>query len=159
MKRMLALIGLALATPAQADCDHFKWPLARERVWFAAGAEPLEAGAEIGPAEQAYALALKPGEAAGYVLPPKKPVAGTFGAVVRLKAIAKPGLYQVTLSREAWIDLIQSGVSARSRNVSRQSDCAAMRKSVRFQLETGAATLQISGVDASAIDFAVAPAP
>ncbi len=159
MRWIFGLIALALATPARADCDHFKWPLARERAWFAAGAEPLEAGAEIGPGEQAYALTLKPGEAAGYVLASKKPVAGTFGAVVRLKAIAKPGIYQVTLSREAWIDLIQSGVSARSRNVSRQNDCAAIHKSVRFQLEAGPAILQISGVDAPGIDFAVAPSP
>ena len=159
MRIGLALVVLALVTPARADCDHFKWPLARERAWFAAAPEPLDAGAEIGPADQAYALTLKPGDVAGYVLPPKKPVGGTFGAVVRLKAIPRPGLYQVTLSREAWIDLIQSGVSARSRNVSRQNDCDGVRKSVRFELEAGPAILQISGVDAAALQFAVAPAP
>jgi hypothetical protein len=158
MRWIFVLIALA-STPAWGDCEHFKWPLARERAWFAAAPEPLAAGAEIDPGEQAYALTLKPGEAAAYVLPPKKPVAGTFGGVVRLRAIPKGGLYQVTLSREAWIDLIQNGVSTRSRNVSRQSDCAEIHKSVRFQLEAGPAILQISGVDASAIAFAVAPSP
>ena len=157
MRWIFVLIALA-AAPARADCEHFKWPLARERAWFAAAPEPVEAGAEIGLAEQAFALALKPGEAAGFVAPPKKALASTFGAVVKLKAIPKPGLYQVTLSREAWVDLIQNGASVKSRNVSRQSDCPGIAKSVRFELVAGPAVLQISASDGREINFAVAPA-
>ena len=40
-----ALVGSA--APAYADCDHFKWPLAREKAWFAAAPAPVDAGAEI----------------------------------------------------------------------------------------------------------------
>ena len=43
---MLALFVLSSAA-ARADCDHFKWPLAREKAWFAASPAPIDAGAEI----------------------------------------------------------------------------------------------------------------
>ena len=162
-KRVLAFalaIWLAGAASAFADCDHFKWPLTQEKAWFGAALKPIEAGAEISLTEQAFQLALKPSEAAGYLLPLKKPAAaGTFGGVVKVAAIAKAGTYEVTLSREAWVDVIQNQARTKSLNVSRQSDCASLRKSVRFQLQSGPAALQISGVDSASIVFALAAAP
>lgn len=158
--RLVVALGLIAwgSTAARADCDHFKWPLARERAWFAAAPEPVDAGAEIGLADQAYALTMKPADAAGFVVPPKKALGPTFGAVVKLNAIPKPGLYQVTLSREAWVELVQNGAPVKSRNVSRQSDCSDIRKSVRFELVAGPAVLQISATDNQEIHVAVAPA-
>ena len=50
----------------------------------------LTPASEIALAEQAFALALKPGEAVGFLVPPK-PLATTFGAVVKLKVIPNPG--------------------------------------------------------------------
>ncbi len=111
-------------------------------------------------ADRAFTLTLKPSDAAGYLLPLAKPaVAGTYGGVVRVAAIPKAALYEVTLSREAWVDIIQNDVRVKTRNVSRQRDCASMRKSIQFQLAAGSAALQISGVDAPAIVVAVASAP
>ena len=46
----------------------------------------------------------------------------------------------------------------KSRNVSRQSDCPGIAKSVRFELSPGPAALQISATDGQEINFAVAPA-
>jgi hypothetical protein len=153
-------IWLAGAASAYADCDHFKWPLAREKAWFAQALKPVEAGAEIGLADQAFLLALKPSEAASYLLPLKKAAAaGSFGGVVKVASVPKAGTYEVTLSREAWVDVIQDQARAKSLNVSRQRDCASLRKSVRFALNAGPAALQISGVDSSAIVFALAAAP
>jgi hypothetical protein len=154
----LALLVLSSA-PVRADCDHFKWPLAREKTWFAASPEPIEAGSEIIVADRAFTLTLKPNDAAGYLLPLTKPaVAGAYGGVVRVAAITKAALYEVTLSREAWVDIIQNNARVKTRNVSRQRDCAVMHKSVQFQLTAGAAALQISGVDAPTIALALAPA-
>jgi hypothetical protein len=156
---VLALFVLSLAA-ACADCDHFKWPLAREKAWFAASSATIDAGSEIAVADQAFTLTLKPNDAAGYLLALTKPAAaGTYGGVVKLALIPKNGVYEVTLSREGWIDVIQNNARAKSRNVSRQRDCAAMRKSVQFQLAAGPAALQISGVDAPTIVFALAFAP
>jgi hypothetical protein len=155
----LALFVLPSAM-ARADCDHFKWPLAREKAWFAASPAPIDAGSQIALADQAFTLTLKPNDAAGYLLAVTKPAAaGTYGGVVKLAQIPKEGLYEVTLSREGWIDVIQNNARVKSRNVSRQRDCAAIRKSVQFQLAAGPAALQISGVDAPAIVFALASTP
>ena len=86
----VAAVLLSSMATAQADCDHFKWSLAREKAWFAAAPEP--AGPEIAPAERAYELALKQGDAAGFVLPLKKPMAaGEYGGVVKIAALAKAG--------------------------------------------------------------------
>ena len=142
---------------ASADCDHFKWSLAREKAWFA---QPTPTDSEIAPAEKAYELALKPGDAAAFVLPLKKPMAANeYGGVARVAAIPKAGLYQVTLSREAWVDVIQNQARAGTRNVSRQRDCPTFAKSVRFELTAGPAVLQFSGVTAPKLDFAFVAAP
>ncbi len=163
---MLKVFGFALtalmawAGSAFADCEHFRWPLAREKAWFAGTAAPVEAGGQVDAADRAYLLALKPTEAAGYLLPLEKPAAsGTYGGVIKVAAIPKPGLYQITLSREGWIDVIQDNARVKTRGVSRQRDCANMRKSVRFQLNAGPAALQLSGVDSPSIALAVASAP
>jgi hypothetical protein len=154
------VLWIAGATTALADCDHFKWPLEREKAWFAQAPKPIEAGAEIALAEQAFQLGLKPSEAAGYLLPLKKPAAaGTYGGVVKVAAIAKAGTYEVTLSREAWVDVIQNQARAKSLNVSRQRDCETIRKSIKFERKTGPAALQISGVDSASIVVSLAAAP
>jgi hypothetical protein len=146
------------AGAARADCDHFKWSLAREKTWFTQASEP--AGPEIAPAERVYELALKTSDAAGFVVPLKKPMAaGEYGGVVKIAAVPKAGVYQVTLSREAWVDVIQNQARAKTRNVSRQTDCPAFAKSVRFELAAGPAVLQISGVAAQKVAFAFAAAP
>ena len=158
MRVALMLLFLSAAGAARADCDHFKWSLAREKAWFAETPEPVDAGADVAAAPRAYELTLKGGEAAGFALPPKTPVpAGEFAGAVKLAAIAKPGVYQVTVSREAWVDAVQNEKRVRSANVSRQRDCAVFAKSVRFELEAGPAVLQFSGVSAPTLVFAVAP--
>jgi len=158
MRTSVVVAALLLsASAASADCDHFKWSLAREKAWFA---QPTPAESEIAPAEKAYQLALKQGDAAVFVLPLKKPMAANeYGGVARVAAIPKAGLYQVTLSREAWVDVIQNQTRAGTRNVSRQRDCPTFAKSVRFELAAGPAVLQISGVAAASVAFSFAAAP
>jgi len=160
MVRLACLVlFLVCAASARADCDHFKWKLDQEKTWFARTPEPVEAGGQIASASGAYEVALKPESAAGYVVPPKKPTPGAYGAVVRIAQVPKAGLYQVTLSREAWVDVIQSNARARTRNVSRQRDCPSFKKSVRFTLAAGPAVVEFSGVVAPSIAFALAEAP
>jgi hypothetical protein len=159
MKRAaVAVFFLLGAAPARADCDHFKWPLVQEKTWFAQTPEPVEAGGRIAGATGAYEAALKPETAAGYVVPPKTLTSGDYGAILRAD-IPKAGLYQVTLSREAWVDVIQNGARARTRNVSRQRDCPSFKKSVRFQLAAGPAVIEFSAVAAPSLAFSLAAAP
>jgi hypothetical protein len=158
---LLLVVGLASAARAQdnAGCDKFKWSVARERAWFAAGAKPVAAGAEIPLADLGYAVALVPQESAGFVLPPERaPKPGTFGGVLKISDLPKAGLYEITLSDEAWIDVVQGGASVKSSDFSGQKNCPGVRKSVRFPLAAGPATVQISNAANATIQLAIAPA-
>jgi hypothetical protein len=150
---------LTCAASARADCDHFKWKLDQEKTWFAATPEPVEAGGRIAATRGVYQVALKPESAAGYIVAPKTLTPGAYGAIVRIAEVPKAGLYQLTLSSEAWVDVIQNDARARTRNVSRQRDCPSFKKSVRFTLDEGPAVVEFSGVAAPSIDFALAEAP
>ena len=165
VRRLVLLLLVSTSTiEARAQdatgCDKFKWSVAHERAWFAAGAKQVAAGADIPIAEQAYALALSPEESAGFVAPPERaPKPGTFGGIVKIAALPKGGVYDVTLSDEAWIDVVQNGAAVKSSDFSGQKNCAGVRKSVRFNLAAGAATVQISNVQSASIQLAIAPAP
>ena len=72
--------------------------------------------------------------------------------------IGKAGLYQITLSDEAWIDVVENGARVKSSDFSGQKACPGVRKSVRFDLAAGPATLQISNSESPKINLAIAPA-
>ena len=157
------LLVVSVASTARAQdatgCDKFKWSIARERAWFAVGAKPVAAGADLTLAEQGYAVALVPDESAGFVAPPERaPKPGAFGGVLKISGLPKAGLYEITLSEEAWVDVVQSGASVKSSDFSGQKNCPGVRKSVRFPLAAGPATVQISNVASAAIQLAIAPA-
>jgi hypothetical protein len=156
------LLVVSLASTARAQdttgCDKFKWSVARERAWFAAGAEPVAAGTDIPLAEQAYAVALVPDESAGFAVPPERALKpGTFGGVLKIRALPKAGVYEITLSDEAWVDVVQNGARVKSSDFSGQKNCPGVRKSVRFTLASGAATVQISNAPSASIQVAIAP--
>ncbi len=142
-----------------AACGKFKWSLARELAWIAAGPAHVASGAAIAIADKAYVITLAPNAAAGYVLPPERePKAGTNGATLQVAPPSAAGLYEFTLSDEAWIDVIQGGVRLKSVDFSGQKDCAGVRKSVRFALSAAPLTLEISNVEGETITMAIAAA-
>ena len=67
----------------------------------------------------------------------------------------KPGIYQVTLSEEAWIDVVQDDRYARSVGSTGRGDCPGLRKSVRLDLAAAPFVLQISGVTSESVAVAV----
>jgi len=153
---LTAAIGIARADDA-SGCEKFKWSIAHERAWFAANPKPVAAGADVASGDGAYAVALVAGDAAVFpVSPERPPKVGTFGGVVKTN-IPKAGLYQVTLSDEAWIDVVQNGARVKSSDFSGQKACPGVRKSVRFDLAAGPATLQISNAENAKINLAIAP--
>ena len=79
------------------------------------------------------------------------------GSVV-ISSVPKAGSYQVTASAEAWIDIIQDGKALSSIAHSGRRDCPDVRKSVRFDLQSGAVTVQVSGVGSKLIKLAILPA-
>ena len=153
MLRSALLLGLlAAASPASADCSAFKWSVAKDRDALAA-ARPLSGDAAVG---EGYEVALTPGLALP-VKPEREPKPGTSAAVVSLPRL-EAGLYQITLSDEAWIDVAQSGALVKSSAFSGNKDCPGVRKSVRFPLAAGATTVEISNASGAAIKLVIEPA-
>jgi hypothetical protein len=160
---LCAIALLALLSPAAAEdgCGKFAWPLARERALFAAPDKPvLRAGDSVGGIPKtAFVLHLQPAAQASFALPPeRRPKAERWsGGMLRFSAPDKAGIYQVTSSEEAWIDVVQDGRYARSVGSSGRSDCPGLRKSVRFELTAAPFVVQISGMTSESVVIAIGP--
>jgi hypothetical protein len=149
---------------AEDGCDKFAWPLTREQALLSAPDKANVKAGETLPAapKGAFVLNLQPNSEAtlvAYALPPeRKPKAETwFGGIVRLAAVEKPGVYQVTLSEEAWLDVVQVGHYAHTVGFSGRHDCPGVRKSLRFELGATPFALQISGAAADKISIVIGP--
>jgi hypothetical protein len=153
---VVALMGsLGPAVAADDGCEKFAWSLARQREAFAAAEKMAVAAGETLNALPTGALVirLQPGAQASFAMPPeRKPrTEQWYGGMVRLPALPKAGIYQITLSDDAWIDVIQNGRYARSVGSTGRSDCPGVRKSVRLDLDASPIMLQLSGVAPEAI--------
>jgi hypothetical protein len=146
---------------ADDGCEKFAWPLARERAAFAAADKTTITAGETLAALPAAALVirLQPGAQAAFEMQPeRKPRTEQWhGGMVRLPAPPKPGIYQITLSDDAWIDVIQNGRYARSVGSTGRGDCPGVRKSVRLDLDASPVVLQVSGVAADTIAVTIGP--
>jgi hypothetical protein len=149
---LIAAVLIALLGPAAADdgCEKFAWSLVRERAAFAAADKTTVAAGETLVALPAGALVirLQSSPQAAFAMPPeRKPRTEPWhGGMVRLPALANAGIYQITLSDDAWIDVIQNGRYARSVGSTGRGDCPGVRKSVRLDLDASPVVLQVSGV-------------
>ncbi|WP_454813050.1 hypothetical protein [Labrys neptuniae] len=158
---LMALIALQTG-PVLAEtaaCKPFKWSLTREQGWFQASPPTLASGATLAKVDGAADLQLSPVSDLKFpVTSGRKPATDTYGALLTLPPIEKAGLYQVTLSEEGWIDVVQAGATVKYSAATGQKACTGLRKSVRFNLQPGPVSLQISGVKAQTVKLAVAPA-
>ena len=150
----------APGAPVPSACTDFTWSLMREDTWFAAsGLARVASGDTVQPDMPGASLALRPGsEVAFPVAPSKVPPPGSYGGILRFPAPIKPGIYQVTLSDEAWIDVSQDGETTRppvDHTVNR--DCPTLRKSLRYQFGTAPVLIEISGAKRDTIKIAIAP--
>ena len=157
---IIAALIVSLAPAAAEDgCEKFAWSVAPDRAAFAATDKTTTASGETLTALPAGALTirLQPGAQANFEMPPeRKPRIETWhGGMVRLPALAKPGIYQITLSDDAWIDVIQNGRYARSVGSTGRSDCPGVRKSVRLDLDASPVVLQVSGVAGDTIAITI----
>lgn len=152
--------GTAAAQDA-SGCAKFKWPVDRERSAFATPGLPVvEQGRPLPGIMDPAIVRLKPVAEAGFDRPPgHKPKEGSFGAAFRTPPIAVRGAYQITISDEAWIDVIQDGRELHASAFSGERDCPGVRKSLRFDLEAGQATVQISGAATDSVKVDLLPAP
>lgn len=159
-----AVLLVVLASPAAAEdvtaCGKFKWPLATEKSWFDAATDlkAYASGAAVGElADGALTVATKPMAEIAFALPPEgKPKPDkTAGALLAFDKVVKPGRYLVTLSDEAWIDVVQGGAYRPSGEFSGVQGCPGLRKSVQFEFADAPLTLQLSSASAPAIKVAI----
>lgn len=152
--------GWAQAQEA-TGCAAFRWPVATEQQLLAAANLPaLASGGSFPGLGQGASVALLPqGEVAYTVKPARAPKSSpAHGAEMQLPA-GSGGAIQVTLSAEAWVDIVQGGKVLRSTAFSGRTGCPGIRKSVRFTLVPGPAAIAISDAPETTIKLAVLPAP
>lgn len=160
---LLAGNGVARAQnpPAPDPCASFDWSVRREQAWFSADGLPrLASGATLPPEMPGATLELSADAQARLPLKPsREPKPDTRGGLLKVSAPLMPGLYQITLSEKAWIDVSQDGTTTRPpvATTGRQG-CAGVAKSLRFQLGTEPVVIMVSGATTDAIAIAVAPA-
>ncbi|CAN5283946.1 hypothetical protein BH10PSE10_BH10PSE10_04120 [soil metagenome] len=141
-------------------CDKFKWNVKHERAALAkAGAPKLASGSDLtGALPQTITLDLKPPANAKLPSPPERaPKPDTFAGFTMVKAIPANGVYSISLSAAAWIDVLQNGGFVKPKAFSGVTGCDGIRKAVKFDLVAGPAIIQISGVAEPAVKMAILP--
>lgn len=165
------VVGVGLVTltptflPAAEPCDGFTWNVARERSLFAGSPQQLAAGKDSVSAPQIslgrlYQIALAP-ESDVHVAttPGHKPRGeGALAGVARLR-ISQAGVYRVSLSEGAWIDLVHEGTVIASEDHQGRAGCSAPHKVVQFRLPAGEVLVQLSGATVPSVQMTVTPAP
>lgn len=156
----LALLGSVPALAADpSGCDKFKWPIDKERAPLTGSDRAkLASGAADLTVPAAMTLDLKtPADAKLPKAPERKPKDGTFAGFSRFQKAPKAGAYTISLSSSAWVDVVQDGETLKPMDFSAATDCAGIRKTIKYDLAAGAFLVQVSGVAEKAIDIAVLP--
>jgi hypothetical protein len=165
--RIPLLIALVLlgATPAWAaeepsGCDKFKWNIDHERAALTAPDRvKLVSGSELSALPSTgITLGLSaPAEAKLPSPPERAPKEGTFAGFASLKSAPKAGLYTVSLSAGAWIDVVQDGHFLKPKAFSGATDCDGIRKTMKYEISASPLVLQISGTKEDSISIAILP--
>lgn len=163
----IAILAAAFAAfavgPAFAQepvgCDKFKWPVERETAALRSGdLKTVASGSDLAALPFAAKISLKAPKDAGLPTPPERaPKDGTFAGFLSSRGVT-PGLYSVSLSAGAWLDVVQNGRFLKARSFSGVQGCDGIRKVVKFEFDNGPFTLQISGVASDSIAVALMPA-
>jgi hypothetical protein len=149
----------ALAAEEPSGCDKFKWPVERERAALTApDRAKLASGSEQAAIpSSAITLALVAPQEAKLPSPPERaPKDGTFAGFTSIKA-AKAGLYTISLSAGAWVDLVQDGHFLKPVAFSGATDCDGIRKTMKYQLSDRPFVLQISGARDNSLSISILP--
>jgi hypothetical protein len=157
----LMLLGAvpAWAADEPSGCDKFKWNIDHERAALTAPDRiKLASGAELAavPATGMTVSLTAPAEAKLPTPPERAPKEGTFAGFTSVKSL-KAGIYTVSLSTGAWIDLVQDGHNLKPKAFSGATDCDGIRKTVKFELSASPFVLQLTGARDNSISVAILP--
>jgi hypothetical protein len=158
----LVFLGTAPAWAAEepSGCDKFKWNIDHERAALTAPDRvKLASGGEVAALPSTgMTLALRPPGDAKLPTPPERaPKEGTFAGFASFKSAPKAGLYTVSLSAGAWIDLVQDGHALKPKAFSGATDCDGIRKTMKYEIGASPFVLQISGTRENSLSVAILP--
>jgi hypothetical protein len=156
------LMSLGSVSSAQAHeataCTGFAWPVDTELHWMKAMVPPTPSGAVLSSVpNRAVDLTLGRAERVTLPTPPsgKSEVPNPQAGFFVIERIPNPGLYQVGLATQGWIDMIQDGKTLPTESESIGKNCSILQKSVRFRLAEGPATIELSSVPDSHIKLTI----
>lgn len=140
-----------------SGCDAFAWPVSNERAWFTDKKLRRSAsGVRLARIDRAVELQLMPTRSIQFFLPPNQVLPpDSYSGEVTFFGVPHPGIYQVTVSKDARIDVFENGTRLSFVGASEAKDCDGVRKSARFALASGDLVLvQISGASQPSIKVA-----
>jgi hypothetical protein len=149
----------ALAAEEPSGCDKFKWPIERERAALTAPDRAKLASGSEQAALPSSAITLglvAPSEAKLPTPPERAPKDGTFAGFTDIKT-TKAGLYTISLSAGAWVDVVQDGHVLKPVAFSGATDCDGIRKTMKYELSAQPLVLQVSGARDNFISIAILP--
>jgi hypothetical protein len=157
------LVGCLIAAPVLAQepagCDKFKWPIDKERSLLTSkDARTMASGSTAAsPLPVAMTVTLVPfADAKLPATPERAPRLPTsFAGFIQIAAPAHDGMYKISLSSEAWIDVVQAGHVVKSRGFTGATACEGIRKSVKFDLKAEPFAVQLSNVQTNSIGVAI----
>jgi hypothetical protein len=157
--------SLLAAAPAWAaeepsGCDKFKWNIDHERAALTApNRVKLSSGSAMaGLPSTGMTLALTTPADAKLPTPPERtPKDGTFAGFTRLTAAPKAGIYTISLSAGAWIDVVQDGHFLKPKAFSGATDCDGIRKTMKYEVSASPFVLQVSGARENSLSIAILP--
>ena len=157
--------SLLAAAPAWAaeepsGCDKFKWNIDHERAALTAPDRvKLSSGSAMaGLPSTGMTLALTTPADAKLPTPPERtPKDGTFAGFTRLMAAPKAGIYTISLSAGAWIDVVQDGHFLKPKAFSGATDCDGIRKTMKYEVSASPFVLQVSGARENSLSIAILP--
>ncbi len=165
--RKLLLVALLAFTAAPvwaaeepSGCDKFKWPIEHERaVLTAPDRIKLNSGSDVAavPSTGITLALVTPADAKLPSPPERAPKDGTMAGFANFKATPKAGIYTISLSNGAWVDVVQNGQFLKPKAFSGATDCDGIRKTMKYELAAQPFVLQVSGAKENAISIAILP--
>ncbi len=161
---LIALVwfGTAPAWAAEepSGCDKFKWNIDHERAALTAPDRArLASGAELAalPSTGMILALTAPGDAKLPTPPERAPKEGTFAGFASVKGAPKAGLYTISMSAGAWVDVVQDGHFLKPKAFSGATDCDGIRKTMKYEISASPFVLQVSGTREDSVSVVILP--
>ena len=164
-KFFFVTVSLLAAAPAWAaeepsGCDKFKWNIDHARAALTAPDRvKLNSGSELAalPANGVTIALVAPADAKLPTPPEHAPKDGTFAGFTKLTSPPKAGMYTISLSSGAWIDVVQDGHFLKPKEFSGATDCDGIRKTMKYEISESPLVLQVSGARENSLSIAILP--